>query len=72
MCKQAKFCLTKNIRQKFYCSSFMKTVLTSNKPIYVGFFILELSKLLMYQFQYDYVLKIFDGKLLNYYQTLIV
>ena len=31
-----------------------------NKPIYVGFTILELSKLKMYQFRYDYVLKTFD------------
>ena len=45
-----------------HCS---KTVLTLNKPIYVGFCILELSKLLMYQFHYDYVLKAFnDVKLL--------
>ena len=40
-----------------YCK---KKVLTLNKPIYVGFCILELSKLLMYQFHYDYVLKTFD------------
>ena len=45
-----------------HCS---KKVLTLNKPIYVGFCILELSKLLMYQFHYDYVLKTFhDAKLL--------
>ena len=43
----------------------LKTVLTLNKPIYVGFCILELSKLKMYQFHYDYVLKTFkDVKLL--------
>ena len=42
----------------------VKTVLTLNKPIYVGFCILELSKLKMYQFHYGYVLKIFDAKLL--------
>ena len=40
-------------------------VLTLNKPIYVGFCILELSKLLMYRFRYNYVLKTFnDAKLL--------
>ena len=42
----------------------IKTVLTLNKPIYVGFCILELSKLLMYKFHYDYVLKTFNAKLL--------
>ena len=40
-----------------HCS---KTVLTLNKPICVGFCILELNKLLIYQFHYDYVLKTFD------------
>ena len=44
-----------------HCS---KTVLTLNKSIYIGFCISELSKLLMYQFPYDYVLNTFDAKLL--------
>ena len=42
----------------------IKTVLTLNKPIYVGFCILELSKLSMYKFHSDYVCKTFDAKLL--------
>ena len=42
----------------------IKTVLTLNKPIYVVFCILELSKLSMYKFHYDYVCKTFDAKLL--------
>ena len=58
------------ISQKIFDKNFVavhcsKTVLTLNKPIYVGFCSLELSKLLMYQFHYDYVLKTFkDVKLL--------
>ena len=49
------------ISQKIFDKNFVavhcsKTVLTLNKPIYVGFCILEFSKLLMYQFHYDYVL----------------
>ena len=49
-----------------HCS---KTVLTLNKPIYVGFCILGLSKLLMYQFYYDYVLKTFDDVKLLFTDT---
>ena len=54
------------ISQKIFDKNFVavhcsKTVLTLNKPIYVGFCILELSKLLMYQFHYNYVLKTFDN-----------
>jgi hypothetical protein len=33
-----------------------------NKPTYTGFCVLELSKLLMYQFHYDYILKIYPNK----------
>ena len=32
-------------------------ILSLNKPIYVGYWILQFSKLLMYQFHNDYVLR---------------
>ena len=62
------------ISQKIFDKNFAavhcsKTVLKLNKPIYVGFCILELSKLLMYQFHYDYVLKTFDNVKLLFMDT---
>ena len=48
---------------------YSKTVLALNKPIYVGFCILELSKLLMYQFHCGYVLKVFNDVKLFFTDT---
>ena len=57
------------ISQKIFSKNFVvvyqiKPVLTLSKPIYVGFTTLELSKLLMYKFHYQYPKNIFDAKLL--------
>ena len=42
----------------------VKRILTLNKPIYVEFTVVELSKWLMYDFHYNFIKKNFDSKLL--------
>ena len=42
----------------------IKPVLTFNKPIYVGFTVLELSKWLMHDFHHSFIKKHFDAELL--------
>ena len=42
----------------------IKPVLTLNKPIYVGFTVLGLSKWLMHYFHYNFITKSFDASLL--------
>ena len=64
-------CVSKpnSISQEIFDKTFVaihqiKPVLTLSKPIYVGFSVLELSKLFMYKFHYEYVCNKFDAKLL--------
>ena len=70
-CKDYLRCVSKPnfVSQKTFSKNFIavhqiKSVLTLNKPIYVEFCILELGKLLMYKFHYEYVKNKFDAKLL--------
>ena len=57
--------ITHKIFHKNYAAiSKIKPVLLLNKPIYIGFTVLELSKWLMYDFHYNFIKKYFDAKLL--------
>ena len=63
------FILQKMIDKKFVAVHCSKKILTLNIPIYIGFCILELSKLLMYQFHYGYALKTFHNVKLLFTNT---
>ena len=57
--------ITHKIFGKTYAAIYeIKPVLTLNKPIYIGFTVLELSKRFMYDFHYNFIRKHFDAELL--------
>ena len=58
------FVSQKTFSKNFVAIHEIKPVLTLNKPVYVGFSILDLSKLLMYELHYKYIKSKFDTKLL--------
>ena len=61
---RSSFVSQKIFRKNFVAVHRIKPVLTRNKPIYVGFSILELSKSLLCEFDYKYIKNKFDTKLL--------
>ena len=61
---KSSFVSQKIFRKNFVAIHETKPVLTLNKPIYVGFSILDLSKLLMYDFHYNYIKKSYGAKFL--------
>ena len=52
---QPSFVSQKIFGKNFVAIHEIKPVLTINKPIYVGFSILDLSELIMYEFHYKYI-----------------
>ena len=58
------FISTKIFDKNYAAIHEIKPVLTLNKPIYVGFTVLELSKWLMYDFSYNFIKKNIDAELL--------
>ena len=64
MCKKIKLVSQKIFSRNFVPIYKVQPVSTLNKPIYVGFSILDLSKLLTYEFHCKYIKSKFDPKLL--------
>ena len=58
----ANFISGKMFNENLFAINRIKEELVLNRPIYVGMAILDLSKLLMYDFQYNYMLKKYDRK----------
>ena len=61
---KATFVTHKLCNKNFAAIYEVKQVLVLNKPIYVGFTVLDLSKWLMYDFHYNFVKKNFNVELL--------
>ena len=55
---KTRICSTKNLISIHK----IETTLTFNKPIYVRMYILELNKVTMYEFYYDYIKRRFGNK----------
>ena len=60
---KANFISGKMFNENLFAINRIKEELALNRPIYVGIVILDLSKLLMYDFHYKYMLKIMTGKI---------
>ena len=58
------FVSQKTFNKNFVAIHEIKPGLTLDKPIYVGFSMLDLSKYLMYEFHYKYIKRKYDAKLL--------
>ena len=61
---KATYIIHKKFGKDYVAVHEIKPVLVLNKPIYVGFPVLDLSKWKMYDFDYNFIKKNFDAKLL--------
>ena len=61
---KATYIIHKTFGKDYAAVHEIKPVLILNKPIYVGFTVLDLSKWKMYDFHYNFIKKNFDAKLL--------
>ena len=52
---ESNYHTTKFFTENLLAIEMKKTEILMNKPVYLGLSILELSKILMYEFSYDYV-----------------
>ena len=64
---RSSFASQKTVSKNFVSIHEIKPVLTLDKLIYVGFSILDLSKLLMHEFHYKYIKTKYNAKLLFTY-----
>ena len=60
----ANFISGKMFNENLFAINRIKEELVLNRPIYVGMVILDLSKLLMYDFLYNYMLKKYNIKVM--------
>ena len=61
---RSNFISGKMFNENLFAINRIKEELVLNRPIYVGMAILDLSKLLMYDFHYNYMLKEYNIKLM--------
>ena len=58
---------TKRFSENFLATKMKKTKVKMNKPVYLGMSILDISKTLMYKFQYDYINRKYEDRVKLYY-----
>lgn len=62
MCAKPNFQYFKVFNEDVVAVNFRKTNIVLNRPIYAGFCILDLAKLLMFKFHYDFVKSAYGDK----------